>query len=70
MKKVTLVQASEVEVKPFNLADFSAQKADEKKEEKISKKTVRRLAKEMGLRPSDEELLLAKKLLEAYVAKR
>lgn len=75
MKKVTLVKATEVEVKPFHLSDFTDQKRDKNSlgkvsEKKVSKKTLKRLAKKMGLSPSDEELILAKKLLEAYLAKR
>ena len=75
MKKVTLVKATEVEVKPFHLSDLGDQQRDKSGKERISKeritkKTVKRLAKEIGLSPSDEELVLAKKLLEAYLAKR
>jgi len=70
LKKATLVHASTIEVKPFELGDFIDQKADGKREEKISKKALKRLAKEAGLSYSEDELLLAKKLLEAYLAKR
>jgi len=70
VKKVRVVKASEVEVKPFILSEFSDQKSDNHSDGKVTKKTVKRLAKELGLRLGDEELLLAKKLLEAYAAKR
>jgi len=80
VKKVTFVKVAEVEVKTFYLSDFSDQQRDKSSKEKvsrekiskekISKKVMKRLAKEMGLNSSDEELVLARKLLEAYLAKR
>ena len=67
---MALAKASEVEVKPFVLEAFIGQESRSEREEKVSKKRLKALAKELGLRYSDEELQSAKKLLEAYLAKR
>ena len=70
MKKVELVTASEVEVKPFHVSDFIERAPKRAFSGKVSKKELKHLAKELGLVYSDETLLFAKKLLEAYMAKR
>lgn len=81
MRKVEVVKAGEVEVKPFILNDFiqnSVQEArtEAKKEmskkanQKVSKKELKSLAKEMGLNYSDDEIQSIKKLIEAYEIKR
>jgi len=70
LKKVEVVHASEVEVKPFNMSDFIEAEPNRSVFVKVSKKELKRLAKELGLLHSDETLLFAKKLLEAYMAKR
>ena len=68
MKKAKVLHVSEVEVKPFRLEDLTSSR--EKKSIKISKKELKQLAKEIGLDQSDEVLITAKKLLEAYMVKR
>jgi len=70
LKKVELLRASEVEVKPFNMSDFIEAEPKSPVSVKVSKKELKRLAKELGMLHSDETLLFAKKLLEAYMAKR
>ena len=73
MKKVEVVKAGEVEVKPFILNDFIQSFVQEVKQEtsnKVSKKVLKSLAKEIGLNYSDDEIQDIKKLIEAYEAKR
>jgi hypothetical protein len=70
LKKVEVVKANEVEIKPFVLSDFIHNKEDEYSIEKISKKELKKLAKEIGLKYSDEQIQFTKKLIEAYLAKR
>ena len=70
MKKVEIVKSSEVEIKPFILNDFIQKKEQVIKAEKVSKKVLKQLAKELGLKYNDEQLQSAKKLFEAYLAKR
>ena len=77
MKKVEVVKAGEVEVKPFVLNDFiqnsvqeAQQEISKKASKKINKKALKSLAKEMGLNYSDDEIQAIKKLIEAYEAKR
>jgi hypothetical protein len=61
MRKVTVVKGSNVEVKPFVLEDFTVQK--------VSKKELKSLAKELGLGYDDESIAFAKKLLNAHLKK-
>lgn len=77
MRKVEVVKAGEVEVKPFILDDFiqnsveeARTEASKKANKKVSKKELKSLAKEMGLNYSDDEIQAIKKLIEAYETKR
>jgi len=70
LKKVEVVHASKVEVKPFVISDYVHAHAEVPEGQKVSKKALKHLAKENGLIYSDETLSFAKKLLEAYLAKR
>ncbi len=70
MKKVEVVKANEVEVKPFIVSDFTQRKENTDRIEKVSKKELKRLAKEIGLDHSDEHIQFTKKLIEIYLAKR
>ena len=70
MKKIEVLQASGVEVKPFVASNFVQACTDMPMSGKVSKKVLKRLAKEQGLSFDDESLTFAKKLLEAYVAKK
>ena len=70
MKKVEVVKAKEVEVKPFIVSDFIEIKKKTDRSEKVSKKELKRLAKEIGLDHNDEQIQFTKKLIENYLAKR
>ena len=70
MKKVLLVKADEVEVKPFHVKDFTQNETKNTATKKVTKKELKSLAKTIGLEYSDEEIVSIKKLIEAYMAKR
>ena len=70
MKKVEVAKAKEVEIRPFIVSDFIYNRENEHRAEKVSKKELKRLAKEIGLEYSDEQIQFAKKLIEVYLAKR
>ena len=70
MKKVLLVKANEVEVKPFHLEDFTQDEIKNTVTKKVTKKELKSLAKTIGLEYSDEEIASIKTLIEAYMAKR
>jgi hypothetical protein len=70
LKRVVVVSAEEVEVKPFLFADFTQGETVSPSEKKVTKKELKRLAKKIGLSYSDEEIASIKKLIEAYMAKR
>ena len=70
MKKVGVVKANEVEVKPFIVSDFTQNRENPHRTEKVSKKELKSLAKEIGLNHNDEQIQFTKKLIELYLAKR
>jgi len=70
LKKVEVVKAVEVEIKPFIVSDFTHNRENVHRIEKVSKKELKRLAREIGLKYSDGEIQFTKKLIEAYLAKR
>jgi len=67
LKKVEVVKASEVEVKPFILDDFIPDKAAYSSMNKVTKKELRSLAEELGLAYDDAQIIFAKKLTNAYM---
>ena len=70
MKKVLVVKAEEVEIKPFHLESFTQNEIKSSVTEKVTKKELKNLAKKIGLSYSDEEIASIRKLIEAYMAKR
>lgn len=68
MKKVEIVESSEVKVHPFILDDFIKQKAVHDMQKKVAKKELKQLADRVGLVYDEAELVFAKKLLNAYLA--
>jgi len=70
LKKIIVVKSSEVEIKPFIVSDFTQIKEKTDRNEKVSKKELKRLAKEIGLDHNDEQIQFSKKLIENYLAKR
>jgi len=70
LKKVEVVKTMEVEIKPFIVNDFIRNRENVQRIEKVSKKELKILAKEIGLDHSVEQIQFTKKLIEAYLAKR
>ena len=65
-----MVKASEVEVTPFILQDFTANDTEISVSEPVSKKELKSLAKKLDLAYDDEHIAFAKKLINAYIKKR
>lgn len=70
MKKVEVVKAKELDIKPFIFSDFRDNIEKLPCIKKVSKKELKRLAEEIGLEYSNEQIQFSKNLLEAYLAKR
>jgi hypothetical protein len=70
LKKVEVVKANEVEIKPFVVSHFTQSRENTDQIEKVSKKELKRLAREIDLDYSDEQIQFTKKLIETYLAKR
>jgi len=67
LKKVAVLKAGEVEVKPFILDDFISHKSAYSSMNKVTKKELRNLAEDLGLAYDDAQIVFAKKLLNAYL---
>jgi hypothetical protein len=67
LKKVEVVKANEVEVKPFALDDFTQDEVKQSMIKKVTKKELKNLADDLGLAYDDTEIVFAKKLLSAYL---
>lgn len=67
MKKVMVVKSSEIEMKPFVLDHFIQDKEPYGTMNKISKKELKEVARELGLEADDSHLVFAKKVLNAYI---
>jgi hypothetical protein len=64
-----MVKASEVEVKPFVLDDFTQDKETHGSMKKVTKKELRTLADDLGLTYEDLDIVFTKKLMTAYLKK-
>lgn len=67
MKKIEIVKANEVEVKPFLLDDFTQNKVKHSMMKKVTKKELKHLANDLGLACDDAQIVFTKKLLNAYL---
>ena len=67
MKKVEIVQADKIEVKPFSLDDFTQHKVQHSMMDKVTKKELKKLADDLGLAYDDAQIVFTKKLLNAYI---
>ncbi|HFQ62425.1 MAG TPA: hypothetical protein ENK39_09050 [Epsilonproteobacteria bacterium] len=70
MKKVAVVKGSEVKIQTFNLEDFIQDKESRATIITITKKELKKLADSLGLDYADKDIVLSKKLLNAYLSKR
>jgi len=81
MKSVRVVKSSEVSIKPFVLKDFvlkdslpkhflddsAKRKKSDVKSQKVTKKSLKLLAEELGLDYNDKEIAFTKKMMTAYL---
>lgn len=67
MKKVEVIKANKVEVKPLILDDFIQDKVQHSMMDKVTKKELKKLADELGLMYDDTQIAFTKKLLNAYI---
>jgi len=71
MKSVRVVKSSEVSIKPFLLKDFLndsvKRKKSDVKSEKVTKKSLKLLADELGLDYNAKEIAFTKKIITAYL---
>ena len=67
MKKIEVVKANEVEVKPFVLDDFIQKDIKQDMTKKVTKKELKHLADDLDLVYDDTQIVFAKKLLNAYL---
>ena len=65
-----MVKSTEVEVKSFILDDFIQVKQKHVSIEKITKKTLKKIADELELDYNDREIVFTKKLITAYLKDR
>ena len=64
-----IVKKSEVEVKPFILDDFTQDKETHGSIKKVTKKELRNLAENLGLKYEDSDIVFTKKIMTAYFKK-
>jgi len=69
LKKILIVKKSEVEVKPFILDDFTQDKETHGSIKKVTKKELRNLAENLGLKYEDSDIVFTKKMMTAYFKK-
>jgi len=69
LRKVEVVRAEEVEVKPIELHRFTVRYARDRISGKVSKKELKEIAEDLGLAYDDTQISFAKKLMNAYMEK-
>ena len=69
MKYITIVKKFEVNLQPFVLNDFSIKKEKNSTMKKMTKKTLKALANDLGLDYDEANLNFAKKLFNAQIKK-
>ncbi|MDQ1326191.1 MAG: hypothetical protein QG564_1316 [Campylobacterota bacterium] len=70
MRKIEVVKAQEVKIKPFVMGDFYQKKPLVSFEPNVKKKDLRKIAQKLGLAHKEEGIELAKKLLAAYIKQK
>jgi len=68
LKKIQIVKADEVEVKPLVLDDFIQDEVKQSMMQKVTKKELKHMADELGLVYDNAQIIFAKKLISAYVS--
>ena len=69
MKEAVVAEGFEIEIVPFRIENFMKDEAKSVTIEKITKKEIKYMAKEMGLSIDDEKLAFAKRIVNAYITR-
>ena len=69
MRKVEVVKAHEVEVKPLDLSQFTNEYTQRKPLKTLTKKEIREMANVLGLSYDETQIAFTKKLMNAYIEK-
>jgi len=67
LKKLKIVKSTKVKIKPFILSDFTQSKAMHGSIKKITKKTVKKWADELGLTYDEKQIAFTKKIMTEYL---
>jgi hypothetical protein len=67
LKKIQIVKASDVLIKPLVLDDMIQDEVKQGMMKKVTKKELKNMAEELGLDYDDAQIIFAKKLVSAYV---
>lgn len=67
MKRVEVVNPASVKVSPFILHEFIAPRGASANPEKVTKKALRAMAKELGVSYDESQIEFAKKMINAYI---
>ena len=67
MKRVEVVHPASVKVSPFILQEFTSHRTTSDKDKKVTKKTLRAIAKELKISYDESHIEFAKKMINAYV---
>ena len=70
MKKISVVKASEVKLTPFVVDDFIQVEQVCSSAVRITKKSLKRLAEDLGLEHNDKQIGFTKKLMTAYLERQ
>jgi hypothetical protein len=66
---VEVVNANEVEVKPFDFKQFIIKDTQSKAMKSVSKREIKEMAETLGLSYDDSQIAFTKKLMNAYIKK-
>jgi len=69
LRKVEVVSAQEVEVKPLDLKQFIVKEVQGRAVKSITKREIKEMAEVLGLSYDDSQIAFTKKLMNAYIKK-
>ena len=69
MRRVEVVKAHEVEVKPLDPRAFTMEFSQRKTLKTVTKKEIREMADTLGISYDETQITFAKKLMNAYIKK-
>ena len=69
MKKVAVLKAGEVEVKPLKLSRFALKPCRGTVQRTVTKKTLKNIAKQLQIAYDKKQIAFTKKLMNAYMKK-